>query len=111
MLFTAPGAGAATASVTVCAKAAGKFAPVLIDVGFFHEEGEESTTYSVPKNKCVTIAEAPAPSGAWAEADREAKRIVVKTPSGKTNVKKTDRVDFSLGSGDSVMVVFYFAPK
>ncbi len=101
----------APGSVTVCAKAPGKSAPVSIEVGFIHEGGDQKNTYSVANNKCVTVADAPAPSGTWADAERQAKRIVVKTPSGKTNLKKTDRADFTLGSDDNVTVVFYFTPR
>lgn len=110
-LITAPSAVADPGSVTVCATAPGKSAPVLIEVGFLHEEGTHGNTHKVANNKCVTVADAPAPGGAWADASRQAKRIVVKTPSGKTTLKKTDRADFSLGSGEDVKVTFYFTAR
>ncbi len=113
VLVAAPSAGAAGAavpgSVTVCAKelAKGK-GPLSVEVGFMHGDVVEGKLHSLANNKCVTVAEAPAPSGAWVDADRQAKRIVVKTPSGKTHVKKSDRADFSLSSGDNVTVTFWF---
>ena len=108
-MVAAPSAVAAPGSVTVCAKAPGKAAPVVIEVGFQHDDVVEAKAYPVANDGCMTVSNAPAPSGAWADANRQAKRIVVKTPSGKTNIRKSDRVDFSLGPGDNVTLVFYFA--
>lgn len=110
-LVGAPAAVATPGSVTVCAKAPGKSAPVFIEVGFLHGEITEGHTYEVANKTCLTVANAPAPSGAWADANRQAKRIVVATPSGKTSIKKSDRADFTLGSGENVKVTFYFTKR
>ena len=111
VLFGAPSAVAAPGSVTVCVKDLPKGAPVFVEVGFVHGDSVGGTTYPIKNNKCVAVAEAPAPSGAWVDANRQAKRIVVKTPSGKTHVKKSDRADFSLSSGDNVTVTFWYGRK
>lgn len=111
-LTVAPPAVAVPGSLTVCVKELAKArGPVTVEVGFMHGDAVEADSYPLANNKCVTVAEAPAPSGAWADASRQAKRIVVKTPSGKTNVKKSDRADFSLSSGDTVTVTFWFGGR
>ena len=111
-LVAVPSAVAAPADVTVCAKGLAKKKPPLsVEVGFVHGEVVEGKVYPLANNKCLTVAEAPAPSGAWVDASRQAKRIVVKTPSGKTHVKKTDRADFSLTSGDNVTVTLWFGAR
>ncbi len=109
VLVGAPAAAADPGSVTVCAKGLAKgSAPASIEIGFMHGDIVQAQPYAVANNRCVTVGEAPAPSGAWADANRQAKRIVVKTPSGKTQVKRSDRADFSLTSGDAVTVTFWF---
>lgn len=111
-LVASAAAAADPGSVTVCAKDLAKgSAPVSVEVGFVHGDVIEAQTYPIANNRCVTVAGAPAPSGAWADATRQAKRIVVKTPSGKTHVKKSDRADFSLSSGDNLTVTFWFGGK
>lgn len=108
-LVLAPPAAADPGSLTVCVKKLAKArSPVTVEVGFMHGDAVEATSYPLANNRCMTVAEAPAPSGAWVDASRQARRIVVKTPSGKTNVKKSDRADFSLSSGDTVTVTLWF---
>lgn len=106
-----PSTGAVPGSVTVCAKGLVKKTPLSVEVGFMHGDVVEGKVYPLANNKCLTVAEAPAPSGAWVDASRQAKRIVVKTPSGKTHVKKSDRADFSLTSGDTITVTLWFGAK
>jgi hypothetical protein len=110
-LAAAPSAVAVPGSVTVCAKELGRKVPLSVEVGFMHGDVVEAKVYPLANNKCLTVAEAPAPSGAWVDASRQTKRIVVKTPSGKTHVKHTDRADFSLTSGDTVTVTLWFGAK
>jgi len=112
-LVGAPSAGAAVpGTVTVCAKGLPKGSePVSVEVGFMHDEVVEARPYPLTRKRCVTVGDIPAPSGVWVDADRRAKRIVVKTPSGKTHVKKSDRADFSLSSGDNVTVTLWFGAR
>ena len=98
-------------SVTVCAKGLDKKTPLSVEVGFMHGDVVEGQVYTLANNKCLTVAEAPTPSGAWVDATKQAKRIVVKTPWGKTHLKKTDRADFSLTSGDNVTVTLWYGAK
>lgn len=109
--FGAPSAVAAPGSVTVCAKGLAKGAPLLVEVGFISGDGDVRNAFPLANEQCVAVGQAPAPSGAWVEANREAKRIVVKTRSGKTHVKKSERADFSLSSGDNVTVTFWYGKK
>lgn len=110
-LVAVPPAVAVPGSVTVCAKGLAKKTALSVEVGFMHGDVVEGKVYPLANNKCLTVTEAPAPSGAWVDANRQAKRIVVKTPSGKTHVKRTDRADFSLTSGDNVTVTLWYGAK
>lgn len=115
-LGAAPSAVAVPGSVTVCAEAPGESGPVVIDLGFSSMDGNgnavtQSNSYEVPHNTCLIVPNAPAPSGVYASANRQARRIVVATQSGSTTLKKSRRADFTLGSGENVKVTFSFTAK
>lgn len=117
LLLAAPGAGAAPGSVTLCAKGVPKSETTSIELGFRYPspypdiEIVEGEGHYLTNNQCVTTAPAPAPSAAYADAFRTAKRVVLESSAGKTTLLDTDRIDFSLASGEAVTVTFFFDKK
>ena len=112
VLVTAPAATAAPGSVTICAKGPAKSAPASVLVGFTSTDPAnpalEGGIEEIANNSCVSIDPALAPSAVHMDADRPANKVVVDTSAGKTVVTNTDQVDFTLNSGESATVTFFF---
>jgi hypothetical protein len=112
-LLTAPGAEAATGTVTVCAKSLVKKPPVWLTIGFTAGVLDGFQVEQVANNKCWSRS-VPTPSDAYVEAadsPGEVRTIVLDGPSGRTVRKNTHRADFPLGAGEHVTATFYFAVK
>lgn len=106
-LLAAPGAVAAVGGVTVCAKSLVKSAPVMVEIGYASSDIVEGGTHEVANNTCVDTR-GTAPGVAWADASRNAKRIVVQSSSGRTVLANEDRADFPLAAGETVTVTYFF---
>ena len=106
VVAAAPQAAAANETVTVCVKNLGKGQTWVL-----FGTGEQLTDWLASNNQCETLVPA-GPGNAYAALETaSAKRAVISRASGSTTTTDTDRVDFTIGAGESLTVTFFVDKK